>query len=82
MTYDADNQIDILPFHFSFSIIYVAVYAYLILTSATIFIYYKLIRFVKQMDTQITPANVFSRARCELKMVQRYRHIDSHPMSS
>jgi len=68
--YDVDNQICQLPFRFSFSIIYVVHFAYLIPVLMIMFIYLKLVRYVRRMNRRITPVNRFLRARQELKMVQ------------
>jgi hypothetical protein len=71
IVYNVDNQICQLPFRFSFSIIYAALCIYIIPVSMIIFIYLKLILHVKQMSKRVTPVNTLSRAKRELKMVQR-----------
>jgi hypothetical protein len=68
--YNVDNQICQLPFRFSFSIIYLVNCAYLIPVLIIMLIYFKLVRYVKQMSKRITPVNILLRARRELKMVQ------------
>ena len=69
--YNVDNQVCQLPLQLSFSMIYTALCTYIIPVSMIIFIYLKLILHVKQMSKRITPVNILSRAKRELKMVQR-----------
>jgi hypothetical protein len=69
--YNVDNHICQLPLHLSFSIIYMANFAYITPVSLTIFIYLKLVFYVKRMSQHITPVNTLFRARRELKMVRR-----------
>lgn len=69
--YNIDNQICQLPLKFSFSIIYMAHGAYIIPVLLTIFIYLKLIFYVKLMGKRITAVNTLLRAQRELKMVRR-----------
>jgi hypothetical protein len=69
--YNVNNQICQLPLRLSFSIIYMASCAYIIPVFMTIFIYFKLVRYVKQMSKRVTPVNTLSRVRRELKMVRR-----------
>lgn len=61
--YNVDNQICQIPLWFSFSLIYAAVYIYLIRMSMLIFIYFKLIRYVHGMNDRVTPENTLLRAR-------------------
>ncbi|CAF0985585.1 unnamed protein product [Adineta steineri] len=69
--YNVNNQICQLKLHLSFSVIYMANGAYIIPVFSTIFVYFKLIRYVKQMSKRITPVNTLIRAQRELKMVRR-----------
>jgi hypothetical protein len=69
--YNIDNQICQLPLHLSFSIIYMASFAYIVPVSLTMIIYLKLVFYVKKMSKRVVPANRLSRARQELKMVRR-----------
>jgi hypothetical protein len=71
IVYNVDNQICQLPLRLSFSIIYMANFAYITPVSLTIFVYFKLVRFVKEMSKRVTPVNALSRAQRELKMVRR-----------
>ena len=69
--YDVDNQICQLRLYFSFSIIYMANFAYITPVSLTMIIYLKLVSHVKKMSHHVTPVNTLGRARRELKMVRR-----------
>jgi hypothetical protein len=69
--YNIDNQICQLPLHLSFSIIYMANFAYITPVFLTMIIYLKLVRYVKAMSVRVTLVNTLSRARRELKMVRR-----------
>jgi hypothetical protein len=69
--YDVDNQICQVPLRLSFPIIYTGICCYIFPVSMVIFIYLKLILYVKQMSKRVTPVNTLSRAKRELKMVQR-----------
>ncbi|CAF1586592.1 unnamed protein product [Adineta steineri] len=69
--YNADNQICETPFHLSFVIIYNIVYVYFIPLNGIMFIYVKLILYVKEINKRVTPVNTVSRAQRELKMVHR-----------
>ncbi|CAF0786488.1 unnamed protein product [Adineta ricciae] len=71
LVYNIENQICQIPLRFSFSIIYMANCIYLIPIAITIFIYYKLVRYVKSINTHTTSINVIIRARRQLKMVTR-----------
>ncbi|CAF1013516.1 unnamed protein product [Rotaria sp. Silwood1] len=69
--YNVDNQICQLPLRLSFSIIYATHCIYVIPVSLIMFIYLKLVRYVKEMSKRVTPANILARAKRELRMVQR-----------
>ncbi|CAF1572541.1 unnamed protein product, partial [Adineta ricciae] len=69
--YNVDNQICQVPLHLSFSVIYMANCVYLIPIFIIILIYYKLLRYVKRLNTHTTSVNIVARARHELKMVTR-----------
>lgn len=69
--YNVPNQICQLPLHLSFSIIYMANFAYIIPVSLTMLIYLKLVLYVKKMGQRVAPVNKLNRARRELKMLQR-----------
>jgi hypothetical protein len=71
IVYNIDNQICQLPFRLSFCIIYTAFCIYLIPMPMIVFIYFKLVRYVREMGKRVTPANTLLRAQRELKMVQR-----------
>ncbi len=71
-TYDVDNQACMLPFQLSFPIIYSVSVVYMIPVSIIIFTYFKLVRYVRQMNSRATSStqSIFQ-ARRELVMVQR-----------
>ena len=69
--YNVDNQICQLPLRFSFSLIYAVLCIYIIPLSMIVFIYSKLLRYIKQMNKLITPINNLTRAKRELIIVQR-----------
>lgn len=69
--YNVDNQACFIPFRFSFSINYMILSVYLIPQTIQIFIYIKLVQYVKIMSRRITPVNTLFRARRELKIVRR-----------
>jgi len=71
IVYNVNNQICQLPLHLSFSIIYMANFAYITPVSLTMFIYLKLVLFVKGMNKRVTSVNALNRANRELKMVRR-----------
>jgi hypothetical protein len=71
LIYNVDNQICELPSSFFFSSIYTAICVYIIPVSLIIFIYWKLIRHVRQMGRNLATANNLIRAKRELKMVRR-----------
>ncbi|CAF3585180.1 unnamed protein product [Adineta steineri] len=69
--YNIDNQICQLPLRLSFSLIFGAFCIYIIPVSMTMFIYIKLILYVKELRHHMIIVNTLSRAQRELKMVQR-----------
>ncbi|CAF1022475.1 unnamed protein product [Adineta ricciae] len=71
VVYSGDNQICQIPLGLSFSIIYMASCVYVFPIFLTMIIYYKVIRYVKQMNARTTSVNTVLRARYELKMVRR-----------
>jgi hypothetical protein len=71
LVYNIDNQICQLPLRVSFLIIYGASFCYLIPISLIVFMYWKLVRYVKEMSKRVTPVKTLNRAERELKMVQR-----------
>jgi len=71
IVYNVDNQICQLPLHLSFSIIYMANFAYITPVFLTMIIYLKLVFYVKKMSKRVVPVNRLSRARQELEMVRR-----------
>jgi hypothetical protein len=71
IVYNVDNQICQVPFRLSFSIVYAPVCVYIIPLNMVIFLYYKLVRYVKEIGKRVTPANTLLRLQRELKMFRR-----------
>jgi len=72
ITYNYDNQICQIPLRLSFSLIFVICNAYLIPVWVIQLIYFKLVRYVKEMSGRVTTTgNSLSRIKRELKMVRR-----------
>jgi hypothetical protein len=72
ITYNYDNQICQIPLRLSFSLIFVICNAYLIPVWVIQLIYFKLVRYVKEMSGRVTTTgNSLSRIERELKMVRR-----------
>lgn len=69
--YNAANQICQMPLRLSFLMLYNTFLIYTIPMSAMIFLYIKLVRYVKIMSQRVTPANTLLRAQRELKIVRR-----------
>jgi hypothetical protein len=66
-----NNQICQLQLRLDFLAIYNALGIFIIPVSLIIFIYYKIVRYVKEMSKHITPVNILTRAQRELKMIRR-----------
>ncbi|CAF4011683.1 unnamed protein product [Rotaria sp. Silwood1] len=71
ITYDVDNQICQISLGLSFPMIFVALCIYTIPISLIMFVYFKLVRYVKTISNLVTPANTLIRARRELNMFRR-----------
>jgi hypothetical protein len=71
IVYDVDNQICQVPFGFSVLILYAPSFIYIVPVHLIIFIYLKLVRYVRGMSQHVTPANILSRAQRDLTMVRR-----------
>jgi hypothetical protein len=69
--YSVDNQICQVPFRLSFSIIYIPHFIWIIPVNTVVFIYMKLVRYVKRMSERVVLANTLFRAQRDLKMVRR-----------
>ena len=69
--YNVDNQTCQLTLQLSFWIFYMAQCVYIIPVSLIVFLYFKLIRYIKEMSTRVTPLNTLPRAQRELKMIRR-----------
>lgn len=68
--YNVENQICFMPLRSSFAMIYAALIVYMIPNMILNIIYFKLVRYVREMNKRVTPANVLTRAERELKMVR------------
>ena len=71
IVYNADNQICQIPFNFSVSMIFAAFCVYVIPIVTTVVIYWKLVRYVHEMNQHTTCVNRIARAQRELKMFRR-----------
>lgn len=71
INYNADNQICQIPLRWSMPIIHVTLWIFVIPMSINIFIYFRLLRYVKEIGQQTTPGNKLFHARRQLKMVRR-----------
>jgi hypothetical protein len=69
--YDMNNQICQIPLRLDFLTIYNALGVYFIPVSLIILIYFKIVRYVKEMNKHITTANTLTRAQREVKMVRQ-----------
>ncbi|CAF0948409.1 unnamed protein product [Adineta steineri] len=69
--YQVNDQICQMVLHLSVVAVYNIFYVYIIPMSGIMFIYLKLVRYVKEMNQHITPVNTLVRAQRELKMVYR-----------
>ncbi|CAF0722299.1 unnamed protein product [Adineta steineri] len=69
--YQVDDQMCQMSLELSFITVYNVVLLYLIPMNGTILIYFKLVRYVKQMTKNVTLANTLLRAERELKMIRR-----------
>jgi hypothetical protein len=69
--YDVDNQICQMPLRLSFLIIFNACYTYMIPVGAIVLIYFRMVRYVKQMSKRVATINTLRRAQRELKMIRR-----------
>jgi hypothetical protein len=69
--YNVDNQICLIPLRLSFFPIYAASFTYIIPVLMIMFIYLKLIVYVRGMSKRVIPVNTLFHAQRELKMVRR-----------
>ncbi|CAF0964996.1 unnamed protein product [Adineta ricciae] len=69
--YIADIDVCDVPLRLSFALIFLSLCVYSIPLSLVMFIYLKLIRYVKMMNQRVTPANVLFRIQRELKMIRQ-----------
>ncbi|CAF1450157.1 unnamed protein product [Adineta ricciae] len=71
ITYNVDNQICQIPLRSSLILIYTSSCMYTIPVSLVVFIYFKLVRYVRGMNERAVPANILFRAQRQLKMTRR-----------
>ncbi|CAF1488274.1 unnamed protein product [Adineta steineri] len=69
--YTVDDQICQMPLQRSVVLIYGLFYMYIIPMNSIMFIYYRLVYYVKQMSKRVTQVNSVTRAQRELRMVYR-----------
>jgi hypothetical protein len=69
--YNVDNQICQMPPRLSFLNIFNALCLYVIPISLIILVYFKLVRYVKEMNNHVVGINVLIRAQREVQMVRR-----------
>lgn len=69
--YHAADQICQMPLRLSWLMLYNTLLVYTIPLSAMIFLYIKLVRYVRRMSQRVTTANTLLRAQRELKIVRR-----------
>ncbi|CAF1121834.1 unnamed protein product [Rotaria sordida] len=69
--YLVDDQLCQMPLHLSIVTVYNVILLYLIPMNGIIFIYFKLVRYVKEMGKRVTSANILFRVQRELKMVRK-----------
>ncbi len=73
--YNVDDQICQMPIHLSFLIIFNAFYLYLIPLTGMILIYFKVVRYVREMSKRIILINTLVRAQRQLRMVRRIIYL-------
>jgi hypothetical protein len=71
IVYDVNNQVCELQHKLSFSVIYMGLCLFGIPVSMIHFMYFILVRYVKKMNTLVTPNNTLVRARRNLKIIRR-----------
>jgi hypothetical protein len=69
--YHVDDQICEMPLDLSFITIFNVFYLYLVPMGLIVLIYFKMVRYVRQMSKNVTPVNTLFHAQRELKMIQR-----------
>jgi hypothetical protein len=69
-TYNAENQVCHEPTRLSFNFLYGIMVLYVIPVMTLYVIYFKLVRYVRKMSRRVSPANILSRAKRDLKMVR------------
>ncbi|CAF4004941.1 unnamed protein product [Adineta steineri] len=71
ITYNVDNQICQIPLRLSVQLNFVAFSVYILPIVSTLLIYWRLVRYVNEMNRRSTSVNTISRAQRELKMFRR-----------
>ncbi|CAF1145295.1 unnamed protein product [Adineta steineri] len=71
ITYNVDNQICQIPLRLSVQLNFVAFSVYILPIVLTLLIYWRLVRYVNEINRRSTSVNTISRAQRELKMFRR-----------
>jgi hypothetical protein len=69
--YNDDNQLCQAPYRLSFSVFYLANFTYIFPMTSVLFIYFKLVRYVKNMSKNLTSAATLLRAQRDFTVVRR-----------
>ncbi|CAF1008275.1 unnamed protein product [Adineta steineri] len=69
--YRINDQICQMPLQLNFLTVYNALVVYMIPISLIMFIYFKLVRYIREMNKNITPIATVNRAQRQLKMIRR-----------
>jgi len=71
IVYDFNNQICEIPLRLSFPVFYIPLVVFVIPITVVMVFYFKLVRYVKEMGKNLTPAATLLRAQRDLTMVRR-----------
>jgi hypothetical protein len=71
ITYNVDNQICQVPFRFSLPIIYILNFVFIIPVNLAVFVYMKLVRYVRKMGKRANLGKTLSGAQRDFQMVRR-----------
>jgi len=72
LKYDVDNQMCQIPLRFTFSIVFITHCVFVIPMISILFVYMKLVRYIRRLNKRTIPLNVLRRTQCQLKLV---RHL-------
>jgi len=79
--YDVDNQTCVIPLRLSFLTILNICFIYTIPVASIVFVYFRMVRYIKKMSKRVTPTNTLSRVQRELKMIVRIIRLVSIVLS-